>query len=204
MIPSRPGGEGAGRWVRHWRSGPTRPTRTAAAARAEGAKPADGDSDAGHRQRARGQEPGGGGAALFGAVRPATGEGFALVLPEVSTEAMQAFLDHFAATVASDAQVVLILDGAGWHVARDLSVPANITPVPLPAYAPGPAGQCPAAGGAGLAVPSGALPLAPCARRLRRDRRGLLRGLERADAGAPALPHRLCLDREGRFLGSAV
>ena len=73
---------------------------------------------------------------LFGAVRPATGEGFALVLPEVSTAAMQAFLDHFAAAVAPDAQVALVLDGAGWHVARDLAVPANITPVPLPAYAP--------------------------------------------------------------------
>lgn len=33
---------------------------------------------------------------LFGAVRPTTGDGFALVLPEVSTAAMQVFLDHFA------------------------------------------------------------------------------------------------------------
>ncbi len=73
---------------------------------------------------------------LFGAVRPATGEGFALVLPEVSTAAMQLFLDHLSAAIAPDAHVALVLDGAGWHVARDLAVPANITPVPLPAYAP--------------------------------------------------------------------
>jgi transposase len=96
----------------------------------------------GHRWWVRGERPRGlrqqgyEWAHLFGAVRPATGEGFALVLPEVSTAAMQPFLDHFAATVAPDAQVALVLDGAGWHVARDLSVPANITPVPLPAYAP--------------------------------------------------------------------
>jgi hypothetical protein len=73
---------------------------------------------------------------LFGAVRPATGEGFALVLPEVSTAAMQVFLDHFATTIAPDAQVALVLDGAGWHGARDLVVPPNISPIPLPPYAP--------------------------------------------------------------------
>jgi hypothetical protein len=63
----------------------------------------------GHRWWVRGERPRGlrqqgyEWAHLFGAVRPATGEGFALVLPEVSTAAMQAFLDHFAAAVAPDA-----------------------------------------------------------------------------------------------------
>jgi transposase len=32
--------------------------------------------------------------------------------------------------------LVLILDGAGWHVARELKVPANITLHHLPAYSP--------------------------------------------------------------------
>jgi transposase len=58
------------------------------------------------------------------------------VLPEVSTAAMQAFLNHFAATIAPDAHVALVLDGARWHVARDLVVPSNISTIPLPAYAP--------------------------------------------------------------------
>jgi DDE superfamily endonuclease len=164
----------------------------------------------GHRWWVRGERPRGirqqgyEWAHLFGAVRPATGEGFALVLPEVSTAAMQLFLDRFSAEVPPDAHVALVLDGAGWHVARDLAVPANVTPVPLPAYAPEPAGQRPAAGGAGLAVPAGALPLAPRARRLRGRRGRLLRGVERAHAGASALPHRLPMDHEGRFIGSAV
>ena len=52
---------------------------------------------------------------LFGAVRPATGADFALVLPEVSTGAMQTFLDHFAASLAEEAHAVLVLDRAGWH-----------------------------------------------------------------------------------------
>ena len=41
---------------------------------------------------------------LFGAVRPATGDGFALVLPEVSAAAMQAFLDCFATGLADGAR----------------------------------------------------------------------------------------------------
>lgn len=73
---------------------------------------------------------------LYGAVRPATGDGFALVLPEVSTGAMQAFLDRFAADLAADAHAVLVVDRAGWHGSRALSVPSNVSLVPLPPYAP--------------------------------------------------------------------
>ena len=96
----------------------------------------------GHRWWVRGERPRGlrrigyEWAFLFGAVRPATGQGFALVLPEVSTAAMQEFLDGFAATLAADAHAVLVLDQAGWHGSRALRVPPNVTFVPLPPYAP--------------------------------------------------------------------
>jgi transposase len=69
-------------------------------------------------------------------VRPATGQGFALVLPEVSTRAMQVFLDQFAAQIAPDEHAAVVLDQAGWHGARALAVPGNVTLVPLPPYAP--------------------------------------------------------------------
>ena len=136
---------------------------------------------------------------LFGAVRPATGQGFALVLPEVSTAATQAFLDGFAASLAADAHAVLVLDQAGWHGSRSLAVPPNITLVPLPPYAPelNPVGAC-------LAVPARALPLPSRARWLRRHRRSLLRGVERAHAGAHPIAHRLPLDHKGHFIGAAV
>ena len=49
---------------------------------------------------------------------------------------MQAFLDAFAATIAKNEHVALVLDGAGWHSGKALRVPANITLVPLPAYSP--------------------------------------------------------------------
>ena len=35
-----------------------------------------------------------------------------------------------------DTHVVLVLDGAGWHVAGDLKVPASMTLLFLPPYAP--------------------------------------------------------------------
>jgi DDE superfamily endonuclease len=96
----------------------------------------------GHRWWRRGERPRGlrqlgyEWAYLYAAVRPATGEDFALVLPEVSTGATQAFLDRFAATLGKDAHAVLVLDQAGWHGSRRLAVPANVTLVPLPPYAP--------------------------------------------------------------------
>ena len=96
----------------------------------------------GHRWFTRGQRPSGlcdqryTWAHLFAAVQPATGQDFALVLPEVSTRAMQVFLDRFAATLNVDEHAVMLLDQAGWHGARALVVPGNVTLVPLPPYAP--------------------------------------------------------------------
>jgi hypothetical protein len=69
---------------------------------------------------------------ICGAVRPATGESFALVLPEVSTETTSLFLGQFAATLAPHTQAVVVLDQAGWHGSRHLRVPDNLTLVPLP------------------------------------------------------------------------
>lgn len=69
-------------------------------------------------------------------MRPATGEAFALVLPHVSTAAMDAFLRRFGGALAGDEHAVVVLDGAGWHTARRLRVPPNVTLVLLPAYSP--------------------------------------------------------------------
>ena len=69
-------------------------------------------------------------------MRPATGEDFALVLPQASTAAMNEFLARFATTLAEDEQAVMVLDRAGWHTANDIRVPDNVTLVPLPPYAP--------------------------------------------------------------------
>ena len=72
----------------------------------------------------------------FAGVQPSTGEDFALVLPRVSAAAMSTFLAEFAKTVPEDTHAVMVLDQAGWHDTRALSVPASMTLVPLPAYSP--------------------------------------------------------------------
>lgn len=73
---------------------------------------------------------------LFGAARPDGEDAFALVLPEASTRAMQAFLDAFSATLAPDEHAVMVLDRAGWHGAKALKIPDNVTLVSLPPYSP--------------------------------------------------------------------
>jgi transposase len=49
---------------------------------------------------------------------------------------MSVFLEHFAAKLAPDVHAVMVLDQAGWHGARALHRPPNISLVPLPAYSP--------------------------------------------------------------------
>ena len=58
------------------------------------------------------------------------------MLPEVSTEAMSLFLERFSAERPADEHAVMVLDQAGWHGARALRIPGNVTLVPLPPYAP--------------------------------------------------------------------
>lgn len=73
---------------------------------------------------------------LYGAANPTTGASCALVLPWANTEMMQLHLEAISRQVGPQRHVVLILDNAGWHGARALRTPANITLLPLPAYAP--------------------------------------------------------------------
>jgi hypothetical protein len=73
---------------------------------------------------------------LFGAVCPERDAGVALVLPTVSAGAMQVMLDELSQAVSSDAHAVVLMDRAGWHIAEDLAIPANLTPLFLPPYSP--------------------------------------------------------------------
>src|SRR6476620_8099789 len=73
---------------------------------------------------------------LFGAVCPELGTGAALVLPACNSEAMQLHLDEIAIKVSPGAHAILLLDQAGWHGAKILKVPSNITLMPLPPRAP--------------------------------------------------------------------
>ena len=73
---------------------------------------------------------------VFGAVCPERGTGAALVLPDCNSEAMQLHLDVIADKVTPGAHAIVILDRAGWHGAKDLRVPDNISLLPLPPRSP--------------------------------------------------------------------
>ena len=73
---------------------------------------------------------------LFGAICPARGTGAALALPRADTRAMQLHLEEISAAVAPEAHAVLLMDRAGWHIATDLAMPDNITPILLPPRSP--------------------------------------------------------------------
>ena len=71
----------------------------------------------------------------FAAVSPHDGVMDSLILPWVNAETMTLFL----ATVAerhADEFIVMVMDQAGWHIAADLIVPANMRVVYLPPYSP--------------------------------------------------------------------
>jgi transposase len=57
-------------------------------------------------------------------------------MPRCVTEAMNLHLAEIATQIAAGAHAVLLLDQAGWHLSRRLSVPSNITLIPLPAKCP--------------------------------------------------------------------
>ena len=73
---------------------------------------------------------------LFGAVCPARDRGCALILPRCDTAAMTLLLDELGGHITPAAHAILVLDGAGWHAAKDLRWPEHVTPLPLPAYSP--------------------------------------------------------------------
>jgi transposase len=75
---------------------------------------------------------------VYGFVQPAQGTTHSVRLPTVSTAAFSAALANCAQDqgVGPTKQIVLALDGAGWHSGTALQVPAGLHLVPLPPYSP--------------------------------------------------------------------
>jgi transposase len=73
---------------------------------------------------------------IFAAVNPMTGESSAILAPTVNTAYMNEHLRFISEQVGPRRHVVLMLDRAGWHVAKALQVPPNITLRHLPPYSP--------------------------------------------------------------------
>ena len=92
----------------------------------------------------RGQRPGSCGRAryewlyVYGFARPRTGHSFGVLLPRVKAERMERALAAFATHADPDGQKVLVVlvDNAGWHVAKRLVVPPNVVLHYLPPCTP--------------------------------------------------------------------
>lgn len=73
---------------------------------------------------------------IYGAACAKTGQSFGLILPCTNIEAMQIFLAELSKQISYGRHVALVIDNAGWHTAKALITPSNITLIPLPAYSP--------------------------------------------------------------------
>jgi transposase len=73
---------------------------------------------------------------LYAAINPITGASSALIAPSVDTDWMNQHLAILSGEAGPGVHVILVLDGAGWHVAKRLGVPDNITLLRLPPYSP--------------------------------------------------------------------
>ena len=115
---------------------------------------------------------------------------------------MQVYLDKFAETIGPDEHVLLVLDQAGWHEAKTLRIPANITLEPLPPRSPelNPVERV-------WLLLEREVSLAPAARRLRGHRRRRRSRLEPGGERARTLriPMLIPLDHELRqFINGTV
>jgi transposase len=70
------------------------------------------------------------------AVCPASGRAEGLIAPKLDTGVVQSFLDELSKALPKGTHVVLVWDGAGYHVAKRLRVPPNLSVVKLPPYSP--------------------------------------------------------------------
>jgi transposase len=73
---------------------------------------------------------------LFGAVCPAHNKAAAIASPYANTTAMNEHLLEISSQVAMGKHAVVIMDNAGWHTAKKVLVPGNLTLMPLPPYSP--------------------------------------------------------------------
>ncbi len=71
----------------------------------------------------------------YGAVSPLDGKFDSLVLPQVNGQWMQVFINEMACRYAHE-NIIMVVDGAGWHKSKALQLPENLRLHFLPPYSP--------------------------------------------------------------------
>jgi transposase-like protein len=72
---------------------------------------------------------------VYGAISPIQGQLDWCLAPQMNTAHMASFLQQVSQAHAEDF-ILLVLDGASSHKAKELTVPENIRLLPLPPYSP--------------------------------------------------------------------
>ncbi len=72
---------------------------------------------------------------LYSAVEPKPGIDFTLQISHVNTICLNVYLVELSKAFPND-EIMLVMDGAGWHKSKSLKIPQNIELVYLPPYSP--------------------------------------------------------------------
>lgn len=73
---------------------------------------------------------------IYGAVCPQRQVGAALIMPYANSDCMNQHLAEISKEVADGHHAVVVIDQARWHTSKKLTIPNNISLLPLPAYSP--------------------------------------------------------------------
>jgi hypothetical protein len=73
---------------------------------------------------------------IFGAFCPKRDTAVGLILPTVNATMMQLHLDTISEQLPANTHAAMIIDGAGWHLSKDLSIPHNISLIKIPPRSP--------------------------------------------------------------------
>lgn len=72
---------------------------------------------------------------VYTAICPSIGKMSSLILPNANTEMMSLFLENVSNDFI-DNEIIMQVDGAGWHKSKDLIIPKNIHFIIQPPYSP--------------------------------------------------------------------
>ncbi len=72
---------------------------------------------------------------VYCAVAPKSGKISSLILPFANTEMMNLFLDNVSKEFINN-EIIMQVDGAGWHRSKNLKMPNNIYFITQPPYSP--------------------------------------------------------------------
>lgn len=75
---------------------------------------------------------------VYAFAHPLSGKSFWLIMPTVNTVLMNMGLKEFSLYMdpKNEKIIILLIDNAGWHISKGLSLPPNIRLFPLPSHTP--------------------------------------------------------------------